>query len=144
MSGIVTFFVVVCSLQLQPVGLLLFFLGETRYGSYQICSMKVLYFLFFLSLLVTCIILSFLSDTQLSLLQVLFQNDSPATLLARVIGIIGSIDQSMLAKGRDTYKYFTKNHMLYERNQVTILFPSFLVYVKQTDEQSEILLFKMV
>ncbi|OIV94166.1 hypothetical protein TanjilG_13783 [Lupinus angustifolius] len=48
---------------------------------------------------------------------VLFQNDSPATLLARVIGIIGPIDQSMLAKGRDTYKYFTKNHMLYERNQ---------------------------
>ncbi|KAA8541416.1 hypothetical protein F0562_025379 [Nyssa sinensis] len=50
---------------------------------------------------------------------VLFQNDSPATLLARVIGIIGSVDQDMLAKGRDTYKYFTKNHMLYERNQDT-------------------------
>ncbi|KAL8041782.1 hypothetical protein ABFX02_09G006300 [Erythranthe guttata] len=50
---------------------------------------------------------------------VLFQNDSPATLLARVIGIIGSIEQEMLAKGRDTYKYFTKNHMLYERNQDT-------------------------
>ncbi|KAJ4961442.1 hypothetical protein NE237_021352 [Protea cynaroides] len=50
---------------------------------------------------------------------VLFQNDSPATLLARVIGIIGSIHQDMLAKGRDTYKYFTKNHMLYERNQET-------------------------
>ncbi|GER56733.1 kinase family protein [Striga asiatica] len=48
---------------------------------------------------------------------VLFQNDSPATLLARVIGIIGSIELDMLAKGRDTYKYFTKNHMLYERNQ---------------------------
>ncbi|KDP30866.1 hypothetical protein JCGZ_15560 [Jatropha curcas] len=50
---------------------------------------------------------------------VLFQNDSPATLLARVIGIISPIDQVMLAKGRDTYKYFTKNHMLYERNQDT-------------------------
>ncbi|KAG2667803.1 hypothetical protein I3760_15G132100 [Carya illinoinensis] len=50
---------------------------------------------------------------------VLFQNDSPATLLARVIGIIGPINQSMLAKGKDTYKYFTKNHMLYERNQET-------------------------
>ncbi|CAN8258971.1 unnamed protein product [Cochlearia groenlandica] len=48
---------------------------------------------------------------------VLFQNDSPATLLARVIGIIGSIDQQMLAKGPDTSKYFTKNHLLYERNQ---------------------------
>ncbi|XP_044466100.1 uncharacterized protein LOC123196229 [Mangifera indica] len=50
---------------------------------------------------------------------VLFQNDSPATLLARVIGIIGPIEQIMLAKGRDTYKYFSKNHMLYERNQET-------------------------
>ncbi|XP_062111010.1 uncharacterized protein LOC133822628 [Humulus lupulus] len=50
---------------------------------------------------------------------VLFQNDSPATLLARVIGIIGPIEQGMLVKGRDTYKYFTKNHMLYERNQET-------------------------
>ncbi|KAE8710682.1 hypothetical protein F3Y22_tig00110319pilonHSYRG00124 [Hibiscus syriacus] len=50
---------------------------------------------------------------------VLFQNDSPATLLARVIGIIGPIRQDMLAKGRDTYKYFSKNHMLYERNQET-------------------------
>ncbi|XP_071685827.1 uncharacterized protein [Rutidosis leptorrhynchoides] len=50
---------------------------------------------------------------------VLFQNDSPATLLARVIGIVSPIDQDMLAKGRDTHKYFTKNHMLYERNQDT-------------------------
>ncbi|KAL8545284.1 hypothetical protein ACS0TY_005459 [Phlomoides rotata] len=50
---------------------------------------------------------------------VLFQNDSPATLLARVVGIIGPIEPGMLTKGRDTYKYFTKNHMLYERNQET-------------------------
>ncbi|KAL4575309.1 hypothetical protein LXL04_022151 [Taraxacum kok-saghyz] len=50
---------------------------------------------------------------------VLFQNDSPATLLARVIGIISQIDQDMLAKGKDAHKYFTKNHMLYERNQDT-------------------------
>ncbi|KAK4370762.1 hypothetical protein RND71_010237 [Anisodus tanguticus] len=50
---------------------------------------------------------------------VLFQNDSSATLLARVLGITGPIDQEMLVKGRDTYKYFTKNHMLYERNQET-------------------------
>ncbi|KAK4765839.1 hypothetical protein SAY87_007481 [Trapa incisa] len=48
---------------------------------------------------------------------VLFQNDSLATLLARVIGIIGPIDQAMLARGKDSHKYFTKNHMLYERNQ---------------------------
>ncbi|MFS7983008.1 putative dual-specificity kinase CMGC-DYRK-PRP4 family [Helianthus anomalus] len=50
---------------------------------------------------------------------VLFQNDSPATLLARVIGIISPISQDMLAKGRDTYKYFSKNNMLYERNEDT-------------------------
>ncbi|URD82557.1 Protein tyrosine kinase [Musa troglodytarum] len=50
---------------------------------------------------------------------VLFLNDSPATLLARVIGIVGPIDQWMLSKGHDTYKYFTKNHRLYERNQET-------------------------
>ncbi|KAG6495663.1 hypothetical protein ZIOFF_043489 [Zingiber officinale] len=53
---------------------------------------------------------------------VLFQNDSSATLLARVIGIIGPIDQGMLAKGHDTYKYFTKNHMLYERNQMSLCY----------------------
>ncbi|MCO5548230.1 hypothetical protein L7F22_001687 [Adiantum nelumboides] len=48
---------------------------------------------------------------------VLFQNDSLATLLARVVGILGPLDLEVLAKGRDTHKYFTKNHMLYERNQ---------------------------
>ncbi|XP_010428273.1 PREDICTED: uncharacterized protein LOC104712958 [Camelina sativa] len=48
---------------------------------------------------------------------VLFQNDSPASLLARVMGIVGSFDSEMLTKGRDSHKYFTKNRMLYERNQ---------------------------
>uniref|UniRef100_A0A1J3JHR6 Dual specificity protein kinase pom1 n=1 Tax=Noccaea caerulescens TaxID=107243 RepID=A0A1J3JHR6_NOCCA len=48
---------------------------------------------------------------------VLFQNDSPASLLARVMGIVGSIDHEMLTKGRESHKYFTKNRMLYERNQ---------------------------
>jgi hypothetical protein len=32
------------------------------------------------------------------------------------MGTIGFIEQVMLA--RHTYKYFTKNHMLYEKNQV--------------------------
>ncbi|GAU45437.1 hypothetical protein TSUD_297400 [Trifolium subterraneum] len=63
------------------------------------------------------VIILFLVKANIEPVLVLFQNDSPATLLARVIGIIGPIGQSMLAKGRDTYKYFTKNHMLYERNQ---------------------------
>ncbi|KAG0591859.1 hypothetical protein KC19_1G207200 [Ceratodon purpureus] len=48
---------------------------------------------------------------------VLFQNDSLATLLARVVGILGPIDPELLGKGRDTHKFFTKNHTLYERNQ---------------------------
>ncbi|XP_051123234.1 uncharacterized protein LOC127246077 isoform X2 [Andrographis paniculata] len=50
---------------------------------------------------------------------VLFQSDSPATLLARVLGIISPIQPEMLTNGRDTYKYFTKSHMLYEKNQET-------------------------
>lgn len=68
----------------------------------------------------------------------LFQNDSPATLLARVIGIIGHIEQSMLAKGRDTYKYFTKNHMLYERNQVTVTVLSYFILELSQDELASI------
>ncbi|XP_013673771.1 probable serine/threonine-protein kinase dyrk2 [Brassica napus] len=36
---------------------------------------------------------------------VLFQNDSPASLLARVIGIIRTIDHEMLTKGRDSHKH---------------------------------------
>ncbi|KAI3768458.1 hypothetical protein L2E82_19147 [Cichorium intybus] len=48
------------------------------------------------------------------------QNDSPSTLLARVIGIIIPIGQDMLVKGRDTNKYFFKNQSLfYDRNQDT-------------------------
>jgi len=37
--------------------------------------------------------------------------------LARVVGILGPIDPELLGKGRDTHKFFTKNHRLYERNQ---------------------------
>ncbi|CAN7040929.1 unnamed protein product [Brassica rapa subsp. trilocularis] len=37
--------------------------------------------------------------------RVLFQNDSPASLLARVIGIIRTIDHEMLTKGRDSHKH---------------------------------------
>lgn len=37
------------------------------------------------------------------------------------MGIVGSIDHEMLTKGRDSHKYFTKNRMLYERNQVSVL-----------------------
>lgn len=50
---------------------------------------------------------------------VLFQNDSLATLLARVVGIIGPIMPDMIIKGCDAHKYFTKNFMLYDQNQGT-------------------------
>lgn len=50
---------------------------------------------------------------------VLFQNESSATLLARIIGIVGPIEAEMLDMGHDTLKYFTKNYMLYEQNQDT-------------------------
>ncbi|XP_002974177.2 uncharacterized protein LOC9657096 [Selaginella moellendorffii] len=50
---------------------------------------------------------------------VLFQNDSLATLLARVVGIIGPLDPEMVARGRESYKFLTKNGKLYERNQET-------------------------
>ena len=52
---------------------------------------------------------------------VLFQNDSLATLLARIIGILGPIDLEMLVKGQDTHKYFTKNHVLYERIEIKLI-----------------------
>ncbi|WOL09467.1 hypothetical protein Cni_G18220 [Canna indica] len=67
---------------------------------------------------------------------ILLQNDSPATLLARVMGITGPIDQEMLAMGRDTYKYFTKSHMLYERNQKRSWF---IYYIQQEKHDSGVL-----
>ncbi|CAI5512715.1 unnamed protein product [Closterium sp. Naga37s-1] len=51
--------------------------------------------------------------------QVLFQNDSLATLLARVVGIIGPIDPSLLRRAKDAHKYFTRHRVLYERNPET-------------------------
>jgi hypothetical protein len=48
----------------------------------------------------------------------LFQDDSPTTLLARVMGTIGSIEQAMLAQGRHTYKYFIKTTCCMKKNQV--------------------------
>ncbi|KAH7434993.1 hypothetical protein KP509_06G044100 [Ceratopteris richardii] len=50
---------------------------------------------------------------------VLFQNDSLATLLARVIGIIEPMTPDMILNGKEAHKYFTRNLMLYERNQET-------------------------
>mmetsp|Transcript_11201 Transcript_11201/g.26422 ORF Transcript_11201/g.26422 Transcript_11201/m.26422 type:complete len:575 (-) Transcript_11201:147-1871(-) len=47
--------------------------------------------------------------------RVLFQNDSLATLLARVVGILGSIDENLLLQGRYTHRFFTKHKILYDR-----------------------------
>lgn len=50
---------------------------------------------------------------------VLFQNESSATLLARIIGTVGPIEAEMLDMGHDTHKYFTKDYVLYEQNKDT-------------------------
>jgi len=62
-------------------------------------------------------------------LQVLFQNESSATLLARIIGTVGPIETEMLDMGHNTLKYFTKDYMLYEQNQVFVFLPQILLFV---------------
>ncbi|EKX31033.1 hypothetical protein GUITHDRAFT_83483, partial [Guillardia theta CCMP2712] len=47
--------------------------------------------------------------------RVLFQNDSLATLLARVVGILGGIEENMLFQGRYTHRFFTKTKIIYDR-----------------------------
>ncbi|WOL04815.1 Calcium-dependent protein kinase 13 [Canna indica] len=58
---------------------------------------------------------------------VLFPNDSVAMILARIIGLLGPIDEEMLALGQETSKYFTENYDLYHRteegNEVEYLIP---------------------
>ena len=46
--------------------------------------------------------------------QVLFHNHSVASLLARIVGIIGPFPPDMLATGRSVSKYFTASNSLYE------------------------------
>ncbi|KAK3253296.1 hypothetical protein CYMTET_37450 [Cymbomonas tetramitiformis] len=50
---------------------------------------------------------------------VLFQNDSLATLLARVIGILGGFESSFLTRCRLGYKYISRSGQLYERDPNT-------------------------
>jgi len=58
---------------------------------------------------------------------VLLQNDSIPTLLARIIGIIGPFPRELLEEGRYTDKYFTRNYTLYEKipdsNNYAFLYP---------------------
>ncbi|WOL06328.1 hypothetical protein Cni_G15060 [Canna indica] len=51
--------------------------------------------------------------------EVLFPNDSVALILARMMGILGPIDDEMLALGKQTSEYFTENYDLYHRNMET-------------------------
>jgi serine/threonine protein kinase len=57
---------------------------------------------------------------------VLFQNDSIATMLSRIIGILGPFPQHVLHNGKDTSKYFTLSNVVYERideGSVALLYP---------------------
>lgn len=48
---------------------------------------------------------------------VLFQNDSVATMLARITGIMGLFPPSVLQAGRETGNYFTLSNIVYERHE---------------------------
>lgn len=45
---------------------------------------------------------------------VLFQNDSLASMLARITGILGPFPESVLQSGAETNKYFTLSNIVYE------------------------------
>lgn len=51
--------------------------------------------------------------------EVLFPNDGVVMILARMIGMLGSIDMEMLVKGQETHKYFTKEYDIYFVNEET-------------------------
>lgn len=53
-------------------------------------------------------------------------------MLARMIGILGPIDMEMLSKGQETHKYFTDDYDLYNKNEVHVLSPSRITYIKMT------------
>ena len=48
---------------------------------------------------------------------VLFQNDSIATMLSRITGILGNFPDHVLSCGKDTAKYFTLSDIIYDRNE---------------------------
>ena len=51
------------------------------------------------------------------------QNDSLATLLARLEGILGPVPDRMLSQGRYTHRYYTRSGALFERNPRTVSAP---------------------
>lgn len=48
------------------------------------------------------------------------QNDSLATLLARLEGILGPIPRKMLRNGRYAHRFYTRNGALYEQSTRTV------------------------
>lgn len=48
------------------------------------------------------------------------QNDSLATLLARLEGILGQLPQHMVRKGRFSHRFYTRQGVIYERSQRTV------------------------
>jgi hypothetical protein len=52
-------------------------------------------------------------------LAVLSQNDSLATLLARLEGILGPLPGWMVAQGRYSNRYYTRSRQLYERSKAS-------------------------
>ncbi|CAG9461009.1 unnamed protein product [Pedinophyceae sp. YPF-701] len=54
---------------------------------------------------------------ELSTGHVLFSNDSLATMLARIEGILGPLPQHMLDKGRFTHRFYTRSGQLYDRDE---------------------------
>ena len=48
------------------------------------------------------------------------QNDSLATLLARLEGILGPVPQRLLSQGRYTHRFYTRSGALFERNSRTV------------------------
>lgn len=47
------------------------------------------------------------------------QNDSLATLLARLEGILGPLPSWMVSQGRYSNRYYTRSRQLYERSKVS-------------------------
>lgn len=48
------------------------------------------------------------------------QNDSVATLLARLEGILGPMPRWMLHRGRYVHKYYVRDGRIYEKNMHTV------------------------
>lgn len=66
---------------------------------------------------------------------VLFQNDSVATMLSRITGILGAFPQNVLQRGKDTGKYFSLSNIVYERDEEGSFH---LIFPKKTDLASRL------